>query len=98
MGCEHRNKLVYLLDGGLLEGVVGHNGVLAAGVAGSAVGVEDLLTGTGVTGKGGGGHEEGGTGSGHLGGVGLGRHLDGGLQAAATELKRFCSDISAAHS
>lgn len=33
----------YLLNGSLLEGVVGNNGVLAAGVAGSAVGVEDLL-------------------------------------------------------
>jgi hypothetical protein len=36
-----------LLDGRLLEGVVGNDGVLAAGVARGAVGVEHLLRGVG---------------------------------------------------
>jgi len=66
-----------LLNGGLLEGVVGDDGVLAASVASSAVTVEDLLaegevsTGESVTGNSHGGDG----GDGNLGGL----LTDGGL-------------------
>ena len=48
-----------LVEGLLLEGLLGHDDVLSAGVASGAVGVEDLLTGSDVTGEGGGGDAEG---------------------------------------
>lgn len=48
-----------LVEGLLLEGLLGHDDVLSAGVASGAVGVEDLLTGSDVTGEGGGGNAEG---------------------------------------
>jgi hypothetical protein len=46
-------------------------------VAGSAVGVEDLLAGSAVASEGRGGDEEGSSGGGKLGSVGLRGHLDG---------------------
>ena len=46
-------------------------------MAGSAVGVEDLLAGSAVASEGRGGDEEGSSGGGKLGSVGLRRHLDG---------------------
>ena len=48
-----------LVEGLLLEGLLGHDDVLSAGVASGAVGVEDLLTGSDVTGEGRGGDAEG---------------------------------------
>ena len=48
-----------LVEGSLLKGLLGHDDVLSAGVACGAVGVEDLRSGSDVTGEGGGGDAEG---------------------------------------
>lgn len=56
-------------------------------VAGSAVGVEDLLAGSAVAGEGRGGDEEGSSGGGKLGSVGLRGHLDGASLYTQTNSK-----------
>lgn len=58
-----------LVQGLLFQGLLGHDHVLSASVASSAVGVEDLLTGSGISSESGlGGDHSGGTsGSGALG-------------------------------
>ena len=70
-----------LLERGLLEGLIGHDDVLSAGVTRGAVGVEDLLPGADVSGEGGGnGDADGDRGSGDGGLDGLGVFGGGGRE------------------
>ena len=57
-----------LVKGFLLEGLFRHDDVLSSGVASSAVGIEDLFSGTGISGhgRGDGNSESNGSGSGGL--------------------------------
>jgi hypothetical protein len=56
----------HLLNGGLLEGMISNDRVLAASMASSAVGVENLLARVEVASESRGGHKEGSAGSGDL--------------------------------